>query len=205
MAIDFEGLITKYAGEDGAIQPANIAKIASAISSAVGREFVAKERYNAKLDEIETLKGEKQTAEDNATSAERWRTKAEKLQKDIEDMKADYAAKEQLSKVKAAYRKLLEESGIDSKRLDTVVRATIFDGMNLGEDGKLEGADALKTAIEHDWADFKVSTEVKGANVETPPSNPSGSGANPRAAEIARQYHERKYGKAAEANKNEVN
>ena len=69
MAIDFEALITKHAGEDGNIPAANIAKIVSAISSAVGREFVPKDRYNAKLDEITQLEQDKAAAEDSATKA----------------------------------------------------------------------------------------------------------------------------------------
>ena len=64
MAIDFEATINKYAGEDGNIPAGNVAKIASAIASAVGREFVAKDRYNAKLDEITQLENDKQAAED---------------------------------------------------------------------------------------------------------------------------------------------
>nr|MCR4577352.1 hypothetical protein [Clostridiales bacterium] len=43
-------------GEDGNIPASAIAKVAAAISSAVGLEFAAKERYNARLEEIETTK-----------------------------------------------------------------------------------------------------------------------------------------------------
>ena len=200
MAIDFEGLITKQIGEDGSIPAANITKLVSAISSAVGREFVAKERYNAKLDEIETLKGEKQTAEDNATAAGKWEAKYNKAKEDFEAYKADTEAKAKLNDIKGAYRKLLEESGIDVRRLDTIIRTTVFDGMRLGEDGKLENADALRESIEKDWADFKVSTRTQGAKVDTPPKNQDGDGANPRARELAKQFHERRYGKAPAEN-----
>lgn len=197
MAIDFEQIITKHAGEDGSISAANIAKVASAISSAVGREFVAKDRYNAKLDEIETLKGEKQTAEDNATTAGKWEAKYNKIKEDFDAYKADTEAKAQLNSVKSAYRKLLEDSGIDTKRLDTIIRATVFDGMKLDADGKLEKADDLKKAIEHDWSDFKVSTRTDGAKVENPPKD-TGDGANSRAKELAKAFYERRYGKAPE-------
>lgn len=196
MAIDFEALITKQAGEDGNIPAANIAKLASAISSAVGREFVAKERYNAKLDEIETLKGEKQTAEDNATNAGRWEARYNKVKEDFDAYKADTEAKAKLGEVKAAYRKLLTGEGIAEKYVDTVIRATNFDGMKLDAEGKLEKADELKTAIGKDWADFKASTRTEGAKVDTPPKSSGDNGANPRAAQLARQFHERRYGKA---------
>lgn len=173
MAIDFEALITKHVGEDGNIPASGIAKMASAISSAVGREFVAKERYNAKLDEIETLKGEKQTAEDNATNAGKWKDKYNALKSEYDTYKSDTEAKAKLSDVKAAYKKLLEDSDIDSKRLDTIIKATSFDGMKLGDDGKLEKADELKKAIDSEWADFKVSTRTVGTRVENPPRNDS--------------------------------
>ena len=169
MAIDFEALITKQVGEAGNIPAANIAKLAGSISSAVVREFVAKERYNAKLDEIETLKTDKQTAEDNATSAGKWKDKYNALKSEFESFKSDTEAKEKLADIKAAYKKLLDETGIDPKRHDAILRATAFDAMKLDADGKLEDADKLKKAIETEWADFKVSTRTQGAKVENPP------------------------------------
>lgn len=196
MAIDFEALITKQAGEDGNIPAANVAKLASALSGAVGREFVPKERYNAKLDEIETLKSEKQAAEDNATSAGKWEAKYNKIKEDFDTYKADTEARAKLNDVKAAYRKLLTDEGIAAKYIDTVLRATSFDGMKLDADGKLEKADELKTAIGKEWDDFKVSTRTVGADVENPPKDNPGSGANPRAAERARLFRERRYGPA---------
>lgn len=204
MAIDFEALITKHAGEDGTIPAGNVAKIASAIASAVGREFVAKDRYNAKLDEITQLEQDKAAAEDNATKAGNWEKKYNTLKDQFDTFKADTEAKAKLADVKSAYRKLLNDAGIDPKRHDTIIKATVFDGMKLGEDGKLEKADDLKKSIETEWADFKVSTRTKGADVDNPPKDNDGNGANPRAAEIARKFHERRYGAApkAEANNN---
>lgn len=196
MAIDFEATINKYAGEDGNIPAGNVAKIASAIASAVGREFVAKDRYNAKLDEITQLENDKQAAEDNATKAGNWEKKYNTLKDQFDTFKADTEAKAKLADVKSAYRKLLNDAGIDPKRHDTIIKATVFDGMKLGEDGKLEKADELKKSIETEWADFKVSTRTKGADVDNPPKDNDGNGANPRAAEIAKKFHERRYGAA---------
>lgn len=171
MAIDFEALINKQVGEDGNIPAANFAKLASTISSAVGREFVAKERYNAKLDEIETLKGEKQTAEDSATAAGKWETKYKALKEEFDTFKTDTEAKAKLSEIKAAYRKLLTDEGISTKFIDAVMKATQFEGMKLSADGQLEKADELKTAINNDWGDFKATTTQQGARVDTPPKS----------------------------------
>lgn len=200
MAVNFEEIITRHAGEDGTIAASAVAKIVSAISAAVGKDFIPKERYNAKLEEIETLKAEKQTAEDNAQNASKWEKKYESLKSEYEGYKTDTEARAALDKVKAAYRKLLKESNIDEKRIDTIIKATSFDGMKLDAEGALEGREALQKAIDAEWADFKVTTLQKGADVATPPKGDQ-SGANARAAELAKQYHERLYGTTNEQQK----
>lgn len=171
MAIDFEALITKHAGEDGNIPAANIAKIVSAISSAVGREFVPKDRYNAKLDEITQLEQDKAAAEDSATKAGKYEERYNKEHEAFEKYKSDVEAKAALDAVKEAYKGLLSEASIDPKRHATIMRATAFDSMKLDKDGKLENVDKLKADIEKDWADFKVTTTTKGAQVENPPAS----------------------------------
>ena len=198
MAIDFEALITKHAAEDGTIPAANISKIVSGISSAVGREFIPRERYNAKLDEITQLEKDKQDAQDELTKAKKWEDKYTKEHDAFEQYKADADAKAKLSSVKSAYRALLKDAGIKDEYLDTILRATVFDTMKLNDDGKLDKADELKTAAEKDWAAFKVTTRDKGADVEHPPKDNPGNDANPRAAERAKSYYERRYGKPAE-------
>ena len=195
---DFEAIVTRFAGEDGNIPAASIPKLAQAIGGAVGKEFVDRKRYNDKLEELETIKGEKQTAEDSAAAAGRWEKKYADLKADFDAYKADVAGKEQLNTLKAAYRKLLEGEGIDAKRLDTIIRATQFDGMKLGEDGKFSNEAELIKTINSEWADFKTATRTEGAKVDTPPANAAPNGANSRAAELARQRHERMYGKAPE-------
>ena len=169
--VNFEDILKKHAGEDGNIAADAISKAAQAISSAVGRSFVDKKRYNAKLDEIETIKAEKEAAEDKLTTAEKWQDKYTKEHEAFEKYKSDTEAKATLTAVKNAYKALLTEANIDPKRHDAILRATTFDDKKLGADGKLENADDLKAAIEKDWADFKVTTTTKGANVETPPAN----------------------------------
>lgn len=197
MAIDFEALITKHAGEDGSIPAASIAKAAAGISAAVGREFVAKDRYNARLEEIETLKGEKQTAEDKMAAAEKWQEKYTKEHETFEKFKADTEAKTQQDAIKAAYKRdVLKPAGIADRYIDDVMSVTNFDGMKLDAEGKLEKADDYKKTAETKWASFKASTRQEGARVDNPPANPAPGGANSRAAELAKQRHERMFGKA---------
>ena len=169
--VNFEEILTKHAGEDGSIPADAIAKAANAISSAVGRAFVTKDRYTAKLDEIDKLTNEKNTAEDELTKAKKFEERYNKEHEAFEKYKTENDAKNTLAAVKDAFKGLLTECSIDPKRHDTIIRATNFDDKKLTADGKLENADAIKQGIEKEWADFKVSTTTKGATVETPPAN----------------------------------
>lgn len=172
---DIESIIKKYTGEDGSIPADAVAKLAQAVNSSVGREFVEKSRYSEKLEEIETLKTEKQTAEDSATTAAKWETKYKALKDDFENFKADAAKKESRTAKENAYRALLKAAGISEKRIDSVLRVSDVDGVELDDKGKIKGSEALTKAIQEDWADFIVTTETKGADTAYPPANNSGS------------------------------
>ena len=170
--VNFEDILKKHAGEDGNIPADAISKAAQAISSAVGRAFVDKARYNAKLDEITQLEQEKNTAEDNATKAAKWEDKYNKEHEAFEKYKTDTEAKATLNAVKRAYRNdVLKAAGIADKYLDAIERATNFDDKKLDNDGKFANVQDLIAEAEKNWADFKVTTTTKGASVENPPAN----------------------------------
>ena len=98
-----------------------------------------------------------------------WKAKHDALEKEFKAFKLQNEEKERAEAVKAAFKGLLKECNIDPKRIDVILRATNFDGMKLGEDGKLENADKLKEDIKRDWGDFEVTTRTRGADVSTPP------------------------------------
>lgn len=168
---DFESIIRNHVGEDGNVPADAIAKLAKAISTTVGNEFVEKTRYKAKLEEIDTLKGEKQTAEDSATTAEKWKTKYNALKEDFDQYKKDQTAKETRGAKEKAYRDLLKDVGISEKRLEKVLQLCNVDGVELDDKGIIKGADKLKEALKEDWSDFIVTTDTKGATIANPPAN----------------------------------
>ena len=110
---------------------------------------------------------------DEAKAGEDFKAKYEQTQKEFDAYKAQIAQEAETAKIQAAYRELLRAEKINEKRFDVVCRATDFSGMKLGKDGTLQNADALKEAIRKDWADFKVTQETKGADVQTPPAGNS--------------------------------
>lgn len=169
-----EDIVKQYANEDGNIDASKIGDVVKAINNSVGKEFVDKKRYNEKLTEIDTLKGEKQNAEDKAAGAEKWKTKYEALKEDFDSYKKDVSAKETKATRENAYRALLKEAGVSEKRIDKILKVSDIDDLEIGEDGKFKDADKLIKDIKEEWSDFIVSSETKGANVTTPPANVNG-------------------------------
>ena len=166
---NFDEIVQKHVGEDGGIPQKAIGTLISAIKTAVGNEFVDKERYKAKLSEIEELKEGKQTAEDNVATAEKWKTKYEGIKQELADYKKSVQAKETRAQKTEAYKTLLKEIGVNDKRIDAILKVTDFDGMEMDAEGKLKDAAELKKSAKAEWSDFIVTTHTQGAQTATPP------------------------------------
>lgn len=133
---------------------------------------------------------------DELKSGEDWKSKFEAKDKEFKDYKASVESKEKENAAKAAYRELLKESSVGERQLDAIIRATDFSEIKIGKDGKLENVDSLKEAIKKDWGGFITNENAHGAPVANPPTGNGASGANGRAAELAKRFHEQRYGKA---------
>lgn len=171
---DFNSIIKKHVGEDGNIPASAIETVVSAIKTAVGDEYVSKDRYKAKLGEIDSLKEKLQTTEDSVTTAEKWKSKFDDLKKEYEQYKQDEATKETKRTKENAYKQLLKECNVSDKRISSVLRVSDLEGIELDEDGKIVNADELKKSIKKEWSDFIYSESEKGAETATPPTNTGG-------------------------------
>lgn len=197
---DFESIIKKHINGDGNIPADAIVKLTKAISTAVGNEFVEKTRYNAKLEEIDALKTEKQTAEDNATTAEKWKDKYDKARKEFDDYKAGIAAKESKSAKEKAVSDYYKSKGITGKNLDIAMKGSgaEIDALEL-DDGKIKDTKTLDDLIGGTFSALVVTTTTQGANVPNPPAK---SGGEPkfegRAKELAASYFKNQYGEVKE-------
>lgn len=141
-----------------------------------------KERYDTEHDELEKLR------KDN-----------EKLQKDFESYKGDVQAKESERAKKAAYEALLGKAGIGQKYMAPVIRVADLSKIELEEDGSVKDADSIIEQVKADWPEFVAKQRVDGAKTENPPEvGDAPKGANPRALKIAKERHERLYGKSEE-------
>lgn len=125
-----------------------------------------------------------------------YKAKYEQEHKDFETFKQEVKSKETASKIRSEYRKLLDESHINAEDVDLIMNATKFDEMKLDGSDKLIDAEKLKEGIKTKYARYIHEEGVEGAPTPTPIKRVNTpTGANSRAAELAKQYHERRYGK----------
>lgn len=126
--------------------------------------------YKENADKLESV--QKELDELKAKGDDGYREKYEKEHSDFEAYKADIQSKEAHGKKETAYREILGKAGIKDKFIDTVIRADQAIISELGlVDGKVSDADTerLIKAAQDSWADFVATTEVRGADIATPP------------------------------------
>ena len=174
---NFEEIIKKHVGEDGNIPANAIGSIVSEIKSSVGNEYVEKERYKAKLTEIDTLKEKQQNAEDAATTSEKWKEKYSDIKKEFEQYKVDQKAKELRAEKEKAFTEILKDAGITTdKAVAKVIKYTNFDEIELDESGKIKDAKERMKSVKEEWSELVSQTQTAGANTPHPPTTGKGGG-----------------------------
>lgn len=128
--------------------------------------------YKADADKLAEV--EKELAEANKTieanGKDSYKVKYDAIKDDFEKYKAEISAKETHGAKLAAYRDVLKACGVSEKRIDSILKVSNIDGIELDEDGKIKDGDALTDSIKSEWADFIVTEQTRGAKTATPPA-----------------------------------
>lgn len=93
------------------------------------------------------------------------------LKQEFDEFKQAASVKEAHTAKATAYRKMLQAAGVSEKRIDSVLKVSDIDSVELDAKGEIKGADKLTEAVKTEWADFIVSEGQRGANTSTPPGN----------------------------------
>lgn len=133
---------------------------------------------------IKELKGKLKAAEQERDAAkakvpvdgEETISKAEydKLKGEFDQYKNDVQAKETKAAKEAAYRAVLKDANLSEKGIEKAVKYADWDKIELGEDGKLKGANDHIKAVREEWAEYVTTTTTTGAKTSTPPANNGG-------------------------------
>ena len=131
------------------------------------------EETDALRDELDTEKAARTAAEKDRDAAANGKTIAEKA---LDDYKKEQTAKDTRASKTAAYKQLLKDNGVLEKHIDRVIRMTgaDIDNLELNDKGEVKDAKKFMDGMKSVWGDFAATTTTKGAQVDTPPANPSG-------------------------------
>ena len=118
----------------------------------------------------------KRACHDNGSDFPDWKGKYEKEHAGFESYKAEQDKKASYSAKEAAYKKMLEESGVSSKVINLALKASkeTIDNLKIGTDGKFENAAEVEKGIKEAYADYITTETTQGANVSNPPGGEPG-------------------------------
>lgn len=134
----------------------------------------------------------------NAGSSEELQKKYDALDAEYKGFKKETEEKATKAKKTEAFKKILKDAGISEKRIDSVVKVSgdEINSIKFDSEGKVENIDDLTKAVNENWADFKVTENVAGANITNPPKGGAGGADTSAATSRAQKYFAEKYGEA---------
>lgn len=95
-----------------------------------------------------------------------WQEKHDAVKKELDDYRAEVAAKETKAAKTTAYRGLLKDIGIDEKRMDTVLKVADLDAIEM--DGEsIKDAETLSETLKNEWADFITPSAPNNPRIDT--------------------------------------
>ena len=170
------------------IEDAQIDQIIEAHSETVN---ALKDERDSYREAAEALPGvQRELDELKAKPDDGYRERWEKEHADFEAYKEKVSKADSEREKRALYRKLLQEAGVDPKRLDAVMRVADLSEVAV-EDGKIKDAEALSESVKKEWSDFIVQTGTKKADVDNPPAGGDPGSKEPHSiAEAMRQRME---------------
>ena len=126
-------------------------------------------------EDAEKLKDVQKELDDlKAKGDDGWKEKHDRLKAEFDQYKNDVQAKETKAAKEAAYRAILKDANLSEKGIEKAIKYAEWDKIELGEDGKLKGANDHIKAVREEWAEYVTTTTTTGANTSTPPANNGG-------------------------------
>lgn len=184
------------------ISDEQVDEIIAAHSETVDALKEQRDQYKADAEKLPEIQKQldKANSDLEAAGKDAYKVKYEALKEEYEGYKNEQAAKETRSAKERAYRELLKAAGITEKRIDSVVRVSDLDGLELDDKGAIKDADKLTESIKSEWADFITTTQTRGAQTSNPPANNT-SGSMTKADIYKKDDHGRYVLSAAERQK----
>lgn len=162
-------LTRKYLKEIG-IESEKIDLIIEAHTDTLDSIKAERDELKAKAERVDSLIAENESLKSATASESEWKNKFDSLNSEFEAYKQEQNEKDLKIAKESEYKKLLKEAGVSESRIDTILRVTDLNAIEMNE-GAIKDADSVKESIKSEWKDFIVSTDMNGAKVEHPSGN----------------------------------
>ena len=155
------------------IDDAKVDEIIQAHSDTVNGLKDEIEKYKADAEKLPAVEKELKELKDANAEYEGknpYKVKYEALKEEYAEYKKGIDEKETKAKKESAYKALLKEAGVSDKRIDSVLKVSDIEGLELDDEGKAKNSADLVKSIKEEWSDFIVSEGKGGAPTATPPA-----------------------------------
>lgn len=129
-----------------------------------------RDKLKADAEKVPDMEKEIKALKEQVSGDDPYKEKFEALQKEFDSFKADVETKETTAKKESAFRHILKDIGIPDKRIDSVIKVSDINGIELTEDG-IKDEETLKENLKKEWSDFIATKTTEGVNSANPPSN----------------------------------
>ena len=175
------------------IEDEKIDQIIEAHTETVDALKEQRDNYKADAEKLPEIQKQLESANEQIESVgkDSWKVKYDALKENFDAYKADQTEKATRMAKENAYREALKAAGISEKRIESVLRVSDVDSVELDENGKIKEADKLAENLKTEWADFIPTTTQTGVQTATPPEN-NAPGKNPGEMSMAEYIKYRK-------------
>ena len=129
-----------------------------------------RDKYKEDAEKLPDMEKELKALKEQISGDDPYKEKFEELQKEFDTYKADIQSKETTAKKESAFRNILKDIGIPDKRIDSVIKVSDINDIELTEDG-IKDEETLKETLKKEWSDFIATKTTEGVNSANPPSN----------------------------------
>ena len=150
------------------IEADKIDEIIDAHTESINALKEQRDQYKGDAEKLATVQDELDKLKE--TSGDGFEKKYKDAKKELEDFKAEVAAKELQAKKETAYREVLKDAGVGEKHIDKVLKYTDWNSVELEDDGTVKDAKKHIKDVKDEWAELIVTTSTKGADTHTPPT-----------------------------------
>ena len=106
-----------------------------------------------------------------ASGKDPYKVKYEAVKEEFEKFKTEQQAAAAHSSKLNAYRTLLKKAGVSENRIESVLKVSDIDGVEMDDKGEVKDSEKLIEGIKTEWADFIATPQIRVASPSSPPAN----------------------------------